>query len=242
MASKTTKSEVESGLRADPQKKDSVSQFNNNIMEKPQGWIESFPNNQGGPSQTFFDHLQTSQRSTNLVNIGAMSPDERQTYNNEAADNWLLESIKMEVNYLYGDPPIPIPRPNPGRVKYNLEMMQDTADKGRADTYARDFAHWNFNFYSPPQTVAQTFHLPVPNYSYRSGEDTGHFMKNSDQYIGIGQFLVDSFKRARSVGYPVHVLAPTLHGPAMTYFTGQNGDYKTVKPDKTGGLGRALNK
>lgn len=159
--------------------------------------------------QHFYD--PNAQRSNNIENRNRTSPDERQVYSDEYVRN-LLEIM----NEYYSIPAVPLPRPRP-----DPSILQGLNEDVRAFKYAKDMAGSTYDNSQDLSVTPTTNTLAKKaNSAYWNFEPKPTFFsKNADQYIAAGQFLIDSFKRARTVGFPIHPLEPVLHGLSTTSFT-----------------------
>lgn len=148
------------------------------------------------------------QTSTNMIEPGRMPPDERQTFGNNAyADGIIAEIKKLDAPPMpRRDPRSKMPDGLGGGQTYG-EFDQMLAEEGAVNRYSEDL------------TRADYRRWPL---SYNDAED--YSKKHGQQYHQAAEFLLDTFKRARTVGYPIHPLVPYLTNQLpSTAFEGQAG-------------------
>lgn len=148
--------------------------------------------------------------SADVINLSKMSPDERQTAQNDQYASGILGSIHAQDAAT-----TPMPRPDPrDKMKPGLgggqtygQFDQMLAEEGAVNRYSEDLAR------------ADYLRWPL---GYNDSED--YAKKHGQQYHQAAEFLLDTFKRARTVGYPIHPLVPYLTNQLpMTAFEGQAG-------------------
>ena len=151
----------------------------------------------GRPSSPNFDNR-----------LGPYSPDERQEINDKA----YLSGILFEINSR--DAP-PFPRFDPRKKAPGLHGMtygefdQQLSEEGAINRYTEDL------------TRADYLRWPL---GYNDAND--YSKRHGHQYRDAAEFLLDTFKRAREVGYPIHPLAPYLHTMASSTFSDQGYESK----------------
>lgn len=147
--------------------------------------------------------------STNIINPDMMSPDERQDFN----DTSYVDAIKSDVR-AQDRPPLPHEDPRdplpgqPGQTYGSFD--QGLAEEGTVKRYAEDLARADYTRYALGYNDAN-------DYMSKHGQS---------QYEGAGKFLLDTFKRARETGYPIHPLMPYLDTMASSTFSDQGYEDK----------------
>lgn len=172
------------------------------------------------PSQTWIDHQRTGAQSYNMEYRTGGSPDERdQRWQDLLAwdDNRILDALRQEAkNNLNPPPPMPRPRMSPEGWQQINEAV--SVSKYMGDMATWDYTHAGGNIWTTGgKSLQDKAHSAKFNF-----ETVGKFLTdNSAQYRVSAEFLLDSFKRARTVGLPISTLSPVLHGLPSAAFEGQ---------------------
>ena len=163
-------------------------------------------------SDTWRQHLYTGNQSLNIDNWNRQSPDERQV-RHDAADDLYVKDLMDTVRAQYS---VPLPRP-----RVDPSIFQSLNEDVAGNKYGKDMAYWDYNLNKDTQVTNTELASKAHSAYWNFDLAPDFYAKNVDQYNAAGAFLVDTFKRARTVGYPIHPLSPILNGLPSTAFTGQ---------------------
>lgn len=163
-------------------------------------------------SDTWRQHLYTGEQSVNTENWIRQSPDERQA-RHDAGDDMYIRDVLDSMRAKYS---VPLPRP-----RVDPDIFQSLNEDVAGNKYGRDMAFWDYNLNKDKQVTNTELASKAHSAYWNFDLAPDFYAKNVDQYNAAGAFLVDTFKRARTVGYPIHPLSPILNGLPSTAFTGQ---------------------